>query len=238
MYRFSLRKSDLIFFQNNDDLDFFESKKIVLREKTSLVPGSGVDLEKFKLKDTPSFSSGVKFLMVARLLKDKGVVEYVEAAKRIKSLGLDANFILLGGEDGRNPSAVPDSVIQQWRERDECVVELVGQVEDVRPYLENCHIVVLPSYREGTPRSLLEAAAIGRAIITTDAVGCREVVDHGVNGLLVPIKNVDLLFDAMEKLINNPQLVFEFGVAGRKKVVKQFDEQLVIKQAMEAYEQR
>jgi len=239
MYRLSIRRADFTFFQNKDDLDFFLKRRLVQDTRSGLLPGSGVDCEFFAppSKVKPSNEEAPTFLMVARLLRDKGVYEYVEAAHLVKHQFPTVHFQLLGGPDERNPNVIPRKDLDRWQS--EGVVDWLGEVADVRPAMAKADVVVLPSYyREGIPRALLEGAAMGKPLITTNAVGCREVVDEGINGLLVPIKDVQALAKAMTKMIKNPSMRNEMGRAGRLKIEKEFDERIVIGKVIKAYAAR
>jgi len=236
LYSIALACAHFTFFQNRDDLDYFISYGLVQRQKAGLLPGSGVDCSFF----SPSFSSfrspdkPVTFLMVARLLRVKGVEEFVEAARLVKKKFPTSQFQLLGPRDERNPTVVSVSELARWQ--DEGVVRWLGETTDVRPVIAQADVVTLPSYyREGTPRALLEAAAMAKPIITTENVGCREVVENGVNGYLVPVKDVKALAEAMIRLIQDPALRERMGKAGRAKVEQEFEERSVIKTVMAAY---
>ena len=236
LYRISLNCADFTFFQNQDDYDFFLSRGLVKKSGTSLLPGSGVDCEHFSPVPGPNplEKSQPTFLMVSRLLKDKGIYEFVEAARLVKEHYPKARFQLLGRRDVRNPNVVPESDLKNWDNQG--LVSCLGEVTDVRPMMAKSDVVVLPSYREGIPRALLEAAAMAKPIITTDAVGCREVVDDEINGLLVPVKDAPALARAMERMINNPEMRKSMGKAGRKKVEREFDEKIVIKKILKTYD--
>ena len=171
--------------------------------------------------------------MVSRLLRDKGIYEFVEAARLVIQTHPQTRFHLLGQRDVRNPTVVPDSTIRQWAR--EGIIHWLGETEDVRPMIETSDVVVLPSYREGTPRALLEAAAMEKPIITTDTVGCREVVDDGVNGILVPVRDAIALAKAMNRMIQNPEMRWEMGKEGRRKVMKEFDERIVLEKIFKIY---
>ncbi len=173
------------------------------------------------------------FIFIARMLWDKGVAEFVKAAKKVKEQNPLTHFILLGGTDSGNPSAVPISWLKQQNKHG--FIEWIDYVDDVRPYLAKSSVVVLPSYKEGLPRSLIEAAAMAKPIITTDIPGCREVVKDGVNGLLVPKKNVELLVKAMLTLANNPDLCKRMGLVSRERALKYFDECIVIRKTLDVY---
>ena len=236
LYRISLNCADFTFFQNQDDYDLFLSRGLVKKCGTALLPGSGVDCEHFSPLSglNPLKESQPTFLMVSRLLKDKGVYEFVEAARLVKGHYPKARFQLLGRRDVRNPNVVPENDLKSWDNQG--LVSWPGEVSDVRPIMAKSDVVVLPSYREGTPRALLEAAAMAKPIITTDAVGCREVVDDEINGLLVPVKDAPALAGAMKRMINDPEMRKRMGKAGRKKVEREFDEKIVIKKILEVYD--
>jgi len=236
-YRVALASAHFTFFQNADDLAYFITRCVVPRRKAGLLPGSGVDRSFFTPVFTtiPSPDAPVTFLMVARLLREKGLLEYVDAARLVKQDYPTARFQLLGRRDERNPTVVSASELDRWQE--EGVLSWLGEASDVRPIIARADVVVLPSYREGTPRALLEAAAMEKPIIATQTVGCREVVEDGVNGLLVPVKDARALADAMFRLIQAPDLRERMGKAGRAKVEREFDEQMVIEKVLEAYRQ-
>jgi glycosyltransferase involved in cell wall biosynthesis len=201
---------------------------MVSRSVTSLLPGSGIDLTRFSpTPDNGRAGGEMCFLLIARMLWDKGVGEYVEAARRLKQRHPGVRCALLGFLDVRNPAAISREQVDAWVA--EGVVEYWGSSEDVRPEIARSDCVVLPSYREGTPRTLLEAAAMARPLVTTDAVGCREVVDDGVNGYLCEVRSADSLGDAMERMmLRTPAERAGIGAAGREKMARQFDERLVV----------
>ena len=171
--------------------------------------------------------------MVARLLREKGVYEFVSAARMVKRAFPEVQFHLLGGRDERNPTVVSPRELERWRE--EGVITWLGEVPDVRPIVAKADVVVLPSYREGVPRALLEAAAMGKPLITKNAAGCREVVEHGVNGLLVPVKDAEALARAMLCMIEHPTMRERMGKAGRQKMEREFDERMVIEKIWQVY---
>jgi len=210
LYRFALSNVEKVFFQNPDDLALFRSLNIVSSTaKTCVINGSGVDTNYFSVTPLPS---KLKFLMIARLLIDKGVREYVEAARLVRMKHPDISFGLVGWIDD-NPSAIKLSELDAWVASG--IVEYLGKLDDVRPAISECSVYVLPSYREGTPRTVLEAMAMGRPVITTDAPGCRETVIEGENGFLVPVKTVEELANAMLRFVENADLVFSMGVKAR-----------------------
>lgn len=231
LYRFALGKNKVVFFQNPDDLDFFQSLKLVSkRQKTVVVNGSGIDIDHFSYVVPPD---KVSFLLIARYLWDKGMGEYVEAARMIKKKYPDVQFNLVGWTDS-NPTAVPQQQIDAWQ--DEGIINDCGRLDDVRQAIAECAVYVLPSYREGTPRTVLEAMATGRPIITTDAAGCRETVDDGQNGFLVPVKSVSELAGAMERFLTTPQLVKQMGEKSREKVIEKYDVQKVNRAIIQSLE--
>ncbi|MFZ2169086.1 MAG: glycosyltransferase family 4 protein, partial [Methylococcaceae bacterium] len=235
LYVISLRKSAKIFFQNKDDLALFIDKGLVKAELTDLLPGSGVDVRRFTPIENPVLRNKDKFvfLLVARMLKDKGIVELVEATRLLKAQYPYIECQLLGFLDAKNLSAVSSEEMQAWV--NEGVVNYLGVSDSVVDFLRLADCVVLPSYREGVPRSLLEAASVGKPIITTDAVGCREVVDDGINGFLCEPRSVNDLKDKMEKMLLLPETErLQMGYNGRDKVLKQFDEQIIIDRYVEA----
>jgi glycosyltransferase involved in cell wall biosynthesis len=227
LYIVSLRKSAKIFFQNKDDLALFIAKGLVKAELTDLLPGSGVDIHRFTPVENTSSRTQFVFLLVARMLKDKGIVELVEATRLLKKQYPHIECQLLGFLDVKNPSAISSEEMQAWV--DEGVVNYLGVSDSVVDFLRQADCVVLPSYREGVPRSLLEAASVGKPIITTDAVGCREVVDDGVNGFLCEPRSVNDLKAKMEQILLLPvEKRLQMGLKSREKALKQFDERIVI----------
>jgi glycosyltransferase involved in cell wall biosynthesis len=236
MFRAGIKFADFTFFQNPDDRQYLTGGSSLGR-RTEVLPGSGVDCEHFKpVIDPPDKINGAgTFLLVARMLKEKGIYEFIEAARDVRSTAPHACFQLLGEPDVRNPNAVPRKELDHWQRAG--IVKWFGAVEDVRPVIAAADVVVLPSYyREGIPRSLLESAAMGKPIITTDAVGCREAVDHGKTGLLVPAKNVPALVQAMKWMLEHREQWLKMGMAGRQKIEKQFDEKVVIDRIMREYQ--
>ncbi|HEX5460818.1 MAG TPA: glycosyltransferase family 4 protein [Steroidobacteraceae bacterium] len=219
LYRIALRRCNSVVFQNPDDQEEFVRRRLIRRgSRTFVVKGSGVDLHEFRpaiLPDSPIF------LLVARVLRDKGIREFCEAAMRVKSRYPESSFRLVGWFDPENPRAVSPVELESWCANG--VVEYRGPVEDVRVEMAQCRVYVLPSYREGTPRTVLEAMAMGRPIITTDAPGCRETVRHGWNGYLVPVRDSSALASAMESFIAEPRLVEKMGANSRQLVESAYD---------------
>lgn len=219
MYRFSLRYACKVFFQNFEDIDLFVNKKIVSDKKVIKINGSGVDINEFDLSITES--DCVTFILVSRLIREKGIYDFIEAAKRIKMTYPGTKFILLGDRD-LNPKSVKLSELNQWVK--EGLIEWPGHVDDVRPWLRKAGVFVLPTYyREGIPRSILEAMAMGKPVITTDIPGCREAVLDGENGFLIKPKDVDSLTKTMEYFIKEPEEIRKMGIKSRKRAEDSFD---------------
>ena len=229
LYRLVLTGSSMVFFQNNDDLELFHKRNILRAEVSTLrIMGSGVDLNKFT--HTPLSSGPVVFLLIARLLTDKGIREYFSAARIVRQTYSDVRFALLGPFD-ENPAAIGRTELQEWIE--EGVVDYWGDTADVRPALARCNIFVLPSYREGLPHSVLEAMAMGRAVITTDVPGCRDTVENGKNGYLVPAQDANALADAMNRCLSINTPLKEMGNASRLLAESQFDVESINKVLLE-----
>lgn len=205
LFKYALSKSKGVLFQNKDDLNEFIKRNLVKDGKCTIVNGSGVNLKKYYYTSQPQKDI---FLFVGRLIKDKGIYEFVNAAKIIKKKYPSAEFWIVGGYD-TNPTAVKEAEMSSWVKSG--IVKYFGRQEDVLPFYQNCSVFVLPSYHEGTPRTCLEAMAVGRPTITTDAPGCRETVLNGNTGFLVPIKNSISLAEKMEYFILNPQERINMG---------------------------
>jgi glycosyltransferase involved in cell wall biosynthesis len=229
LYRFALDRCTKVLFENPDDLKLFHHLQLLKSDKALIVGGAGVNIEKFKLSARPL--RPVVFLLIARLIKDKGIVEYVEAARLLKEKYPDAIFQLLGPFDS-NPTAINRAEVTRWIE--EGLITYAGETEDVRPYLKEASVFILPSYREGTPKSALEAMAMGLPVITTDAPGCRETVISGHNGFLVPVRDASALAEAMERFILSPAMILRMGVKSRELAVKKYDVRAVNAVIMEA----
>lgn len=224
LYKESLSKSTKIFLQNPDDYNLLKNMEILSPSTPYvIVNGSGVDTNQYKVCSFPKDLSGnikPSFLLIARLLNDKGIKEYIAAARTVKKKFPEAQFHLVGWID-ENPEAITQDQLDRWVSSD--IVTYWGKLEDVRPAIAASSVYVLPSYREGTPRSVLEAMSMGRAIITTDAPGCRETVNEGENGFLVPVKDSQKLAEAMLKFIKNPVLYKNMGNASRKIAESKYD---------------
>ena len=230
LYKISLRKSECVFFQNHDDENLFLKKNLVTKDQVSVLPGSGVNLEYYQPQKSNIFNKDQGefiFLLIARLIWDKGIQEYVSAARIVKEYSPTSRFQILGFLGVDNQTAVPRSQVDLWVT--EGVIEYIGVAKDVRPYIDSSNCVVLPSYREGVPKTLLEAAAMGRPIITTKVEGCKEVVDDGVNGYLCNARDDKDLAEKMKiMLTTSSKDIVQMGLSGRKKMEKEFDEKIVI----------
>lgn len=228
LYRFSLRRSRRVFFQNADDQDLFIQAGLVRHEITDRLPGSGIDLAHYFPVPSPLMEGRCfRFLLTSRMLKDKGIEEFVAAASIVRQCRPDVEFQLLGFIDEGNSNSITLERIQNWERHG--VIRYCGKTDDVRPYLANADCIVLPSYREGVPHSLLEAAAMARPIIATNVAGCKDIVDDNVNGLLCRVKDANDLAIKMMKMIGfSHQKRLEMGLAGRRKVELKFDENIVI----------
>ena len=237
MLRLSLggKRSRLI-LQNPDDVRLFEQFGLVAGDAVRLIRGSGVDLARFKPRDGVREDGPFRVVLPARLLWDKGVGELVEAARLLQSRGRSVEVLLAGKPDSGNPAAVPESDLVGWQ--DDGVVRWLGQVDDTPALFQSVDAVALPTYyREGLPKSLIEAAACALPLITTDMPGCREVVTHEVDGLIVPIRDPQALADAICRLMDNPALCKRLGDAARSKAVVEFDDQIVIKKTLAVYDE-
>jgi len=237
LYKTAFRRSATVFFQNSDDQALFVSGRLVAVDRARRLPGSGVDLDRFRPSaEQPEGSGGFVFLMVARLLWDKGVREYVEAARLVRVHFPDVRFQLLGFLDVPNRTAVGRAEVEGWVA--EGLIEYLGEAEDVRGFLAIADCVVLPSYREGLPRTLLEAAAMARPLIAADVPGCRDVVANGINGYLCGVRDPASLAEAMLKMLKlAPAERERMGAAGRARVEAEFDERIVIRRYLEAIEE-
>jgi glycosyltransferase involved in cell wall biosynthesis len=231
LYRFGLKRAAVVFFQNPDDRALFIGRRMVRPQQARLLPGSGIDLDRFE--PAPQPEGALTFVLIGRLLGDKGVREYVEAARMLRGELRDVRFQLLGPVDEGNRTSISRDELDRWA--GEGLVEYLGEADDVRPAIAAAHAVVLPSYREGLPRSLLEAAAMARPLVATDVPGCRDVVADGVNGFLCQVRDAASLADAMRRLAALPaEQRRAMGSASRRKVEEQFSETLVIRAYLDA----
>ena len=225
LYRFGFRRAPVVFFQNDEDRQLFVGRRIVRSDQARVLPGSGVDLECFA--PTPPVDGPPIFLLVARLLRDKGVVEFVDAARMLREKLPNARFQLLGPIDEGNRTAISRRELDSWVA--EGVVEYLGTTDEVRPFVAAASAVVLPSYREGMPRSLLEAAAMARPLIAADVPGCRDVVGQGVSGYLCTVRDAASLASAMQRFAELSLAERRaMGEAARQKVQEQFNEEFVV----------
>lgn len=226
LYKLAFLFPKKVFFQNSDDLNLFLDRNLIPKQSADLIPGSGIDLRRFQpmeFKRNKVFT----FLLISRLITDKGILEYVQAIENLKQKGFTGRFQLLGAKDPEHQRGIQLSVINHWISSG--TVEYLGTTDDVRAFIQMADCIVLPSYREGAPRTLLEAASSSKPIIATDVPGCHHVVVDNHNGLLCKIKSADDLAEKMEKMSNLDDLTLrKFGENGRKKIEIQFDEQLVI----------
>lgn len=234
LYRIAFKNSPAVFLQNLQDYSFFVEKRIASDDQARLLPGSGVDLIRFVPPAAFGEGSKLRILLVARLLRQKGIVEFVEAARIVKKKQSGVSFQILGPLDSVSKDGVPSEMLEQWSESG--VIEYLGETSDVRPFIAAANCVVLPSYyREGTPRTLLEAAAMGKPIITTDMPGCRDVVDDGETGYLCQPRDHHDLAEKIEAFLGkNSAEQAEMGMRGRKKMEREFDEKLVIEEYLRA----
>ena len=224
-----------LILQNSDDLKIFEN--IGFRDKTfmRLIPSSGVNCTRFSPSDRAPRQAGFRVLLAARLLWDKGLAEYAEAARQVLASGRKVTFLLAGSPDTGNPTSVPEEAVKAWQASG--VLQCLGRVDDMSALYKTVDAVVLPSYREGLPKGLIEAGACALPLVTTDVPGCREVVTDGVDGLLVPVRDAIALANAIARLYDDPDLCAQLGCAARKKVMNLYDERIVIADTMAIYEE-
>lgn len=236
MYSVAFRRSRTTFFQNPDDLDLFLRLGVVQEQQARLLPGSGIDLTRFRSDPGSKPAGGFRFLLVARLLWDKGIGEYVEAARRLREEAPEVRCQLLGFADVENRTAISRDQVQKWVE--EGVVDYLGHAADVRPFIAAADCIVLPSYREGLPRVLLEASAMAKPLIATDVPGCRHLVQDGKNGFLCAVRSAESLAEAMLKMARSlPEERQKMGAFARSNVEEQYDERIVIERYLLAVSQ-
>jgi glycosyltransferase involved in cell wall biosynthesis len=229
LYKLALSQTQRVFMLNPDDREMFARLRMVEPEKVRLLTGIGVDLNQFIVKETSAES--VSFILIARLLKEKGIYDYVEAARIVRRQHPRARFVLLGSVD-LNPGSISQEEVRAWVA--EGLIEWPGHVSDVKPWIADASVFVLPSYREGLPRSTQEVMAMGKPVITTDVPGCRETVEHGVNGFKVPVRDPFALAEAMLSFIRAPHLVKSMGRASRRKAEQTFDVHKINAEILEA----
>ena len=236
LYRVSLSSAHLVFFQNEEDREIFFHTRILTNQKTMILPGSGVNLNKFSMDFVPNaLEETVKknkskvdfnFLLISRLLVDKGILEFIEAIKILKTEDRKFTAIILGPIEGLNSSSIDRAQLENWILQD--LVIHHDFTDDVRPYIYKADCVVLPSYREGTPKSLLEAGAMGKPLIATNVPGCRNVIEDGLNGFLCEPKSSQDLAVAMRKVLTmNSEMLKNLGIESQKKIMKEYDETII-----------
>lgn len=220
LYRLGLSSNNKVFFQNPDDLQEFLNRSI-LKDYSKAIRtfGSGVDMQRFAREPLPE--GPITFLFIGRLLTEKGIAEFCKAANQVHAVYPTARFFVVGPHDPNLPHSCSLQDLERWKA--EGLVEFAGGTKDVRPWIAKCSVFVLPSYREGTPRSVLEAMSMGRPIITSDAPGCRETVEDGINGFLVPPRTIEPLADAMQFFLKEPEKIAEMGEASWQRVVRDYD---------------
>ena len=225
------RASTWVVFQNEDDEALFENSNLINKERTLLIKGSGVDVNEFPFSD--ELPGQLKVMLASRLLWDKGVGEFIEASRQLKISYPEVTFVLVGDVDEQNPLSLTKEIIDSWV--NEGFIEWWGHKQNMPEVLKLAHIVALPSYREGLPKVLLEAASIGRALVATDVPGCREIVRDGVNGFLVQAKESKYLAEAIEKLILNKELRTQMGLKSREIIKTELSSEIINKQFIELY---
>jgi glycosyltransferase involved in cell wall biosynthesis len=232
LYKSSFHNNRVL-FENGDDCRVFLDKKLVKEKQVKLIPGSGINTKLFQPKERVTNDNGMVFLLIARLIRDKGIIEYIEAIKSIHLKYPSVKFNILGSYYEGNPTAISKKEVESWVE--DGIIEYLGYTDAVLEEIEKADCIVLPSYREGLSRVLLEGASMSKPIITTDVTGCREVVDDGENGYLVPIKDSNSLAIAFEKMIElSKEEKAEMGRKGRIKVIDNFEDKIVIKHYLDA----
>jgi len=225
------RRARRLFFQNEEDLSVFRDKGLLGDTPYTLLPGSGVDLQRFQASPLPE-GEPFTFIMIARLLGDKGVREYAEACRQLKAEGLDVRCLLVGPLGVSNRTAISEEEVRQWQA--EGIVDYPGATDDVRPLIEQAHVLVLPSYREGMPRTVLEAAAMGRPAIVTDVPGCRHAIEPEVTGWLCEVRSAESLAGVMRRVLGmDAAEVQRAGEAARGRMEREFSEDLVVRAYLE-----
>jgi glycosyltransferase involved in cell wall biosynthesis len=219
-------------FENPDNQRFFVTSRLIHDQQAVLIRSAGVDVVRFA--PTPEPEGDPIILLVARMLWDKGVGDLVEAGRLLREWGVPGQIVLVGGPDPGNPTSISETQLQAWHQ--EGIVQWLGYQESLENLFARCHVVALPSYGEGVPNSLIEAAACGRPIVTTDAPGCREVVRDGENGFLVPVRDSKSLASALRILIGDPALRARMGTRGREIAVAEFSREKVIRETLAVYD--
>ncbi len=236
LFRFALGGKDArLILQNPDDVALFNATSIIEPQRIRLIQGSGADCDRFSPATEQRNDGTFKVLLPARLLWDKGIKEYVEAARTLREQRPDIQFLLAGDPDEGNPASVPLETVHAWVKSG--AIEWLGHVDDMPPLFRRVDVVVLPSYREGLPKGLIEAGASGVALVTTDVPGCREVVADGIDGLLVPPRDSKAIANAVLSLYNDQALRKRLAAAARAKALSHFDEKLVIRKTLDVYQE-
>lgn len=234
LMRFAFKKRGFSFiFQNPDDLMLFQILKFDQGNRLVLIKGAGVDLAQFKFSERIKREE-IRFILTARMLKDKGISEFISASKIVTTKFPNSRFTLVGDIDKENPASFTENELKN--ELTGTKIEWLGHRNDILELLQKSDVMVFPSYREGLPKSLIEAAAVGLPIITTNTVGCKECVDEGVNGFLVPVGNSIVLAEKMIKFMEHPELIKRMGKASRLKAEKEFSLDMVIEKTFDLYE--
>lgn len=235
LYKIAFVSPIQVWFLNQEDMNAFVEANLVKAERARLLDSEGVDTDHFSPRNIPVADESIRFLLVARMLWDKGIGEFVEAAGKIQTTYPNSIFQLLGDAEANNPRNIGREKIAEWERGG--TIQYLGTVDDVRPIIASADCIVLPSYREGVPRTLLEAASMGKPVITTDTVGCRETVVDDVTGLLCEAKSAESLASAMEKiLLASEEHRADMGQAGRDYIIRRFDEKKIIDTYLEVLE--
>lgn len=234
LFRFLFNNKNIrLILQNKDDLGYFLKNKLVNIDNVAIIRGSGVDIKKFTSAE--KLTGALIVMLASRMLWDKGVGEFIDAAKILKQEGIRVRFVLIGKNDSENPASIPKEQLNEWHRSG--VIEYWGKQTEMHEVLPKASIICLPSYREGLPKVLLEAASCSRPIIATDVPGCREIVHEGENGILVPLKDSSSLASAIKELINNPEKRKSMGINGRRLVENEFSEKIIVSQTLRVYQE-
>ena len=225
-------KKNRVIFENSDDMDFFIRQKIVNKTDARLIRGAGVEID-YQFKEKKKINKNITISLVARMLKDKGIFEFVKAARILKKKNIQSRFLLIGDIDPKNPTSLKTKTLKNWHEKG--IIEWLGWIDDIKKILLETDILCLPSYREGLPKSLLEGAAIGLPLVTTNTIGCRDVVEDGLNGYLVPVKDSENLALAIEKLIIDENLRAKMGNESFKLAISKFSSKIINSQTISLY---
>jgi glycosyltransferase involved in cell wall biosynthesis len=232
LYRWAFRRSHRVFFHNEEDRRIFVDERIIRPDQDAVIPGSGINLEEFK-PEVGDQGGAPRFLFIGRAIRDKGIGEFIEAAKMLRARMPELKFRILGNPDPDNPTSVTQAEFESWI--DEGLIEHLGEHSDVRPFIRDATAIVLPSYREGMSRALLEGAAMGKPLVGTDVAGCRELVEEGVTGALCRPRDATSLASAMERIARSTQQQLQtLGRAARERVEREFGEQIVVDAYLQA----